>query len=63
MSAGISCAARYEHLNDGDFESALALIHPDVEWHTYIVPRPGGGLYHGHEGVRALWSDAQRDLR
>ena len=49
----------YEHLNDGDFEAALALIHPDVEWHTYIVPRPGGGLYHGHVGVRALWADAR----
>jgi ketosteroid isomerase-like protein len=29
-------------------------------WHTYIVPGPGGGVYRGHDGVRELWSDAQR---
>jgi ketosteroid isomerase-like protein len=31
-----------------------------VEWHTYIVPGPGGAVYHGHEGARELWSDAKR---
>jgi uncharacterized protein len=50
----------YEAFNRGDIEGALEAIHPDVVWHTYIVPGPGGGVYRGHEGVRELWSDAQR---
>jgi ketosteroid isomerase-like protein len=50
----------YEAFNRGDVDGALEAIHPDVVWHTYIVPGPGGGTYHGHEGVRELWSDAQR---
>jgi hypothetical protein len=50
----------YETFNTGDIEASLALFDPDIEWHTYIVPGPGGGLYHGHEGVRELWSEAKR---
>ena len=49
----------YAAFNAGDIEGSLLLIHPDVEWHTYIVPGPGGGTYNGHEGVRQLWSDAR----
>ena len=50
----------YEAFNRGDVEGALEFLHPEIEWHTYIVPGPGGGLYRGHEGVRELWADAQR---
>jgi ketosteroid isomerase-like protein len=50
----------YEAFNRGDVESALAAFDPEVEWQTYIVPGPGGGVYHGHAGVRELWSDAKR---
>jgi uncharacterized protein len=49
----------YEAFNRGDIESSLTMIHPEVVWHTYIVPGPGGGIYHGHDGVRQLWSDAR----
>ena len=52
--------AGYEAFNRGDVEGALAVLHPDIVWHTYIVPGPGGGTYHGHDGVRELWSDARR---
>ena len=50
----------YEAFNRGDVEAALEVLHPEIEWHTYIVPGPGGGTYHGHDGVRELWADARR---
>jgi ketosteroid isomerase-like protein len=49
----------YEAFNRGDLEEALAIFHPDITWHTYLVPGPGGGTYHGHDGVRELWADAR----
>jgi ketosteroid isomerase-like protein len=49
----------YEAFNRGDIEGSLTTIHPEIVWHTYIVPGPGGGTYHGHDGVRQLWSDAR----
>jgi ketosteroid isomerase-like protein len=50
----------YEAFNRGDIEAALAFLHPEIEWNTYIVPGPGGGVYRGHDGVRELWADAKR---
>lgn len=50
----------YEAFNRGEVEASLSIMHPEIEWHTYIVPGPGGGVYHGHEGVRELWSDARK---
>ena len=50
----------YEAFNAGDIEGSLTILHPEIEWHTYIVPGPGGGTYHGHDGVRELWADARR---
>ena len=50
----------YETFNAGDIEASLALFDPGIEWHTYIVPGPGGGVYHGHDGVRELWTEAKR---
>ena len=50
----------YETFNAGDIEASLALFDPDIEWHTYIVPGPGGGVYHGHDGVRELWTEAKK---
>jgi ketosteroid isomerase-like protein len=49
----------YEALNRGDIDAALELMQPDIEWHTYLVPGPGGGCYRGHDGVRELWGDAR----
>jgi ketosteroid isomerase-like protein len=50
----------YEMFNAGDIEASLTILDPEIEWHTYIVPGPGGGTYHGYDGVRELWSDAKR---
>jgi ketosteroid isomerase-like protein len=50
----------YEAFNGGDIDAALVELDPEVEWHTYIVPGPGGGVYRGHDGVRELWSDAKK---
>jgi uncharacterized protein len=49
----------YEAFNRGDLDEAVELFRPEVVWHTYLVPGPGGGTYHGHDGVRELWSDAR----
>jgi ketosteroid isomerase-like protein len=48
----------YEAFNRGDIDGALDVLHPEIEWKTYLVPGPGGGTYHGHDGVRELWGDA-----
>jgi ketosteroid isomerase-like protein len=39
----------------GDYEAALALIDPDVEWAEppYL---PGSGVQRGHEGIRRGWA-------
>ena len=50
----------YEAFNSGNVDAAIQFLHPDVEWHTYIVPGPGGGVYRGHDGARELWADARR---
>ena len=50
----------YESFNANDVDAALEAFDPSIEWHTYIVPGPGGGVYIGHDGVRELWSDAKR---
>jgi ketosteroid isomerase-like protein len=61
MSQYVDIVVRgYEAFNRGDIEASLEILHPEIEWHTYIVPGPGGGVYHGHDGVRELWSDARR---
>jgi ketosteroid isomerase-like protein len=52
--------AGYEAFNRGDIDGSVDILHPEIEWHTYIVPGPGGGTYHGHDGVRELWADARR---
>ena len=61
MSEQVELVRRgYELFNRGDIEAALEMLHPEIEWHTYIVPGPGGATYHGHDGVRELWAEAQR---
>jgi uncharacterized protein len=49
----------YEAFNRGDIEAALAPLDPEIAWHTWIVPGPGGATYTGHAGVRELWSEAR----
>ena len=49
----------YEAFNRGDLDAAVSLFGPEIVWHTYLVPGAGGGTYHGHEGIRELWSDAR----
>ena len=49
----------YAALNEGDVDRALVDIDPEIEWKTYLVPGPGGGTYHGHDGVRELWRDVR----
>jgi ketosteroid isomerase-like protein len=54
----------YEAFARGDFETALELFHPDIEWHD--PDRPGGGTYHGHEGlIRNLeeWLEGWEEFR
>jgi ketosteroid isomerase-like protein len=60
VSENVEVARRgYEAFNRGDIDGALESMHPEIEWQTYIVPGPGGGTYHGRDGVRQLWSDAR----
>jgi ketosteroid isomerase-like protein len=49
----------YEAFNCGELDEAIEMFDPEVVWHTWIVPGPGGATYRGHEGVFELWSDAR----
>jgi uncharacterized protein len=49
----------YEAFNCGELDDAIAMFDPEVVWHTWIVPGPGGATYRGLDGVRELWSDAR----
>lgn len=39
-------------INGRDFEAALALLHPDVDWQDIV----NGGRLHGLTAVRAYWT-------
>jgi uncharacterized protein len=39
--------------NAGDLESALAKIHPDIEWFTHVTA-PDMSVFRGHDGLREM---------
>jgi ketosteroid isomerase-like protein len=43
----------YEALQANDIDAFLALVDPDVEWHSLILEIEG--VFRGHEGVREWW--------
>lgn len=54
-----------EAMNARDMETALNLVHPDIEWQTLDV-FPDAGTYRGPEGVLAFfqtWLDTFSDFR
>ena len=42
----------YRAFNARDIDSALAAMHPDVDWHNAMEDRRA----HGHDEVRAYWT-------
>jgi ketosteroid isomerase-like protein len=42
----------YQHFNNRDIDSTLAVMHPDVDWPNGME----GGIEHGHEAVRTYWT-------
>jgi ketosteroid isomerase-like protein len=53
----------YEAFNRGDIDAALQPLDAQIEW-TEPLEFPGGGTYHGHDGVkryltqsRAAWAE------
>jgi ketosteroid isomerase-like protein len=54
-----------EAMNGGDFDAALNLAHPDIEWQT-LDAFPDAGTYRGSEEVLSFfqtWLDAFRGFR
>ena len=56
-----------EAINAGDIETALNVMHPDVEWRTLDM-FPDAGTYHGPEGTPSrvfscTWRTARRWAR
>jgi ketosteroid isomerase-like protein len=45
-----------EAFNTRDVEEFLALCDPQIELHSAVTV-PGGGIYHGHDGVRRWYRD------
>jgi ketosteroid isomerase-like protein len=59
--------AAYAAFNRGDIEAAVQGMHPKVEW-TEPLEFPGGGTYHGVDGVktcltqsRNAWADVHSE--
>ena len=57
----------YAAFNRGDFDAAVAVLAPDIEW-TEPLEFPGGGTYHGREAVkqylmhsRAGWAEGSSE--
>jgi ketosteroid isomerase-like protein len=57
----------YQAFNRGDIDAALQPLDAQIEW-TEPVEFPGGGTYHGHDGVkryltqsRAAWAEVSSD--
>ena len=42
----------YNAFNHRDIETALAMMHPDVDWPNGME----GGIEHGHDAVRNYWT-------
>jgi ketosteroid isomerase-like protein len=51
VRAGLDAYAR------GDPEESLSGFHPDIVWEVGADLTPDGGVYRGHEGVRAFWEE------
>jgi ketosteroid isomerase-like protein len=45
-----------EAFNARDVEAVIALCHPSIELHS-VLAAVGGGVYHGHSGVRSWHRD------
>ena len=57
--------AMYAAYARGDFATGLSCLDPDIEF-SQPEDEPGGGTYHGHEGVIqafAQWTGAWNDYR
>ena len=52
----------FEAFNRGDFDAALELMHPEIEWHTPDA-FPDAGTYRGREGVREFWQTWRETFR
>jgi len=46
-----------EAYSRGDYDTALARFHPDIEWSVETDLVPDAGIYRGHEGVRRFWAE------
>jgi ketosteroid isomerase-like protein len=49
-----------EGFNAHDIEAIIALCDPSVEWHSMLASAfttVGGGVYHGHDGLRTWHKD------
>jgi ketosteroid isomerase-like protein len=45
----------YGGLGDGDLDAVMAMCHDDVVWDWSRSLAPFAGVYHGREGLRALY--------
>lgn len=57
----------YAAFNRGDIDAVMKLLDPQIEW-SEPAEFPGGGVYHGHEGVkhyltqsRAGWAEGNSE--
>lgn len=48
--------AGYAAWNHGDLDQTLAVLAPDVEWHTSASFPGTEALYTGHEGFKLFWA-------
>jgi ketosteroid isomerase-like protein len=51
----------YEAFNARDIEALIACCDPSIEFHSTFAA-VGGGVYHGHDGMREVLSRPRRGL-
>ena len=48
----------YAAFNRNDIDATVEALHPQIEW-TEPLEFPGGGTYHGHEGVKVYLAQSR----
>ena len=55
----------YDAFERGDYETSLSYLDPEIEF-SQPAQEPGGGMYHGHDGVMqafAKWLGPSRSVK
>jgi ketosteroid isomerase-like protein len=50
---------RADAFSRGDLDAFLALVDPEIEFHSRLAELEGGEPYRGHDGIRSWWENVK----